>query len=426
MNKEITIYELWYLVVRYKWKMLIFTLLGLILGAGICFNIPQKYEARTDLLIKPITTNSNQPLTSSEIDTTLRLMNTYKELLSSNLMLDLLNEKLDKKMSKSDFMNNISIVSEENSQIISIVVMENQPQRATIIANTFATLFKEQIGVLFHLNNIQLLHNAALGEAPNIVSQYSLYSGIGALFGLFISLILIFIREVYKPKLDGQKKLEHVEQTYLSDVPRMKWWWKPERKREVLADHIHFVGSILEIHLRSSNTKTFVVTSNGKKEGKTLIATELAKHFANDNKKTIYVDANLRQGANTTSLCARSLTKGLAHYLAEDIELEEITQPTVNQYLQVICAGQHIKNPIASFSSKKMSNTIEKLEQIYDVVIIDTASLQVSDALILTKIVDGYVYVANTRKTFVRQASIDFEKLKNLQGRLIGVVLNEA
>lgn len=73
-----------------------------------------------------------------------------------------------------------------------------------------------------------------------------------------------------------------------------------------------------------------------------------------------------------------------------------------------------------------MSNTIEKLEQIYDVVIIDTASLQVSDALILTKIVDGYVYVANTRKTFVRQASIDFEKLKNLQGRLIGVVLNEA
>lgn len=129
--------------------------------------------------------------------------------------------------------------------------------------------------------------------------------------------------------------------------------------------------------------KTIVVTSAEAAEGKSIVAGNLALSFAQNEKKVLIVDCDLRKPSVHKNFKVSNL-KGLSEVLIGKAKLEEVIQSR-NENLDLLTSGKIPPNPSEMLSSSTMSKLIEKLKEKYDIVILDSAPLQaVTDAQILS------------------------------------------
>jgi capsular exopolysaccharide synthesis family protein len=170
---------------------------------------------------------------------------------------------------------------------------------------------------------------------------------------------------------------------------------------------------------------TILVTSTVPREGKTLVAVNLALAISQEiHRKAILVDGDLRKPG--IHLEAHPDPKGLAHYLSNQTPVSEILLNSVAENLQIIPAGDSTRKSAELIGSKKMSELLAALRQSGDdtYVIIDSSPiLSTSDPMLLSKLVDGIVLVVMGNRTpgeSIRRAirSIDREKI-------IGIVFNQ-
>jgi capsular exopolysaccharide synthesis family protein len=102
-----------------------------------------------------------------------------------------------------------------------------------------------------------------------------------------------------------------------------------------------------------------------------------------------------------------------------------VIQPTSIPNLSVLGAGSLPPSPTELLGSKKMSETLEYLKERYDYVFIDSPPvIPVSDAVVLSTIVDGLIFVVRgqtTPKPIVRDA---LAQLDNRKSKILGLVLN--
>jgi capsular exopolysaccharide synthesis family protein len=170
---------------------------------------------------------------------------------------------------------------------------------------------------------------------------------------------------------------------------------------------------------------TILVTSTVPREGKTLVAVNLALAISQEiHRKAILIDGDLRKPG--IHLESYPDPKGLAHYLSNQTPVSEILLNSVAEHLQIIPAGPSTRKSAELIGSKKMSELLMALRQNGDdtYVIIDSPPiLSTSDPTLLSKLVDGIVLVVMGNRTSgesIRRAirSIDREKI-------IGIVFNQ-
>jgi len=170
--------------------------------------------------------------------------------------------------------------------------------------------------------------------------------------------------------------------------------------------------------------KKILVTSSAPQEGKTLSSVNLAGSFAQANKKTIILDCDLRKPRIHTVFNAKRYP-GFTDYIFGQASFEEIVRKTELNNLDVITAGTIPPNPSEILSSPQMEEFLKKLQEIYDMIIVDSAPIiAVTDAEILSRIVDATILVvsANTTEVDLMQKSV--ELLKHERNTFIGVLLN--
>jgi len=170
--------------------------------------------------------------------------------------------------------------------------------------------------------------------------------------------------------------------------------------------------------------KTLLFTSSMPGEGKTTTATNTAIMFARMGSRILVIDADLRQPSCLRALSVQS-DLGLSDYLANLAELDQVIIPTSIPNLSVLGAGSIPPSPTELLGSKRMAETLGYLKQRYDFVFIDSPPvIPVSDAVVLSTIVDGLIFVVRgqmTPKPVVRKA---LAQLGNRQSTILGMVLN--
>lgn len=172
--------------------------------------------------------------------------------------------------------------------------------------------------------------------------------------------------------------------------------------------------------------KVILVTSGKKSEGKTTLATNLSATLAQSANRTIIIDADLRRPALHRSFGIESKTSGLVDYLTGQKSLDQVIRMTPVDGLFVIPAGPIPPNPSELLGSKKMADLIEELRQEFDYVIIDTPPvLPVTDAVLLSRAVDGVVLVVRGQETQKQVAKEAASRLQQAGARILGVVLND-
>jgi capsular exopolysaccharide synthesis family protein len=105
---------------------------------------------------------------------------------------------------------------------------------------------------------------------------------------------------------------------------------------------------------------------------------------------------------------------------------EAIERIDPNTSLWVLTAGPHPPNPAELLSSTKMDSLMGELRQRYDHLVIDSPPvLLVTDATILSTLVDGVLLVAESRVTPPGALVRAHRTLGIAGGRVLGVVVNK-
>jgi len=176
--------------------------------------------------------------------------------------------------------------------------------------------------------------------------------------------------------------------------------------------------------------KTILITSTMPEEGKSWVASNLAVTFAQAGKKVIIIDADMRKGRLYRIFNAPP-RPGLSNYLSnfsenQDMKIDNYIQPTLVENLRIIPAGNIPPNPSELLITKRMKNLLNELSEKADIVIIDgTPAKLVTDSIILSRIADATIIVSAHNETKKDDLKSITKDIKNVGGKLIGVVYNK-
>ncbi|MBE5937088.1 MAG: polysaccharide biosynthesis tyrosine autokinase [Lachnospiraceae bacterium] len=176
------------------------------------------------------------------------------------------------------------------------------------------------------------------------------------------------------------------------------------------------------------SVKVILLTSCTPNEGKSTVGMRLSQALAEDNKKVILIDADLRKSVlvGRHGITSAQPIKGLSHYLSGQAKLEDTICATNIENMFAIFAGPVTPNPTELLGNHYFESMINSLREEYDYIIIDAPPLgSVIDAAILTKWCDGTILVIESNAISYRFAQDVKKQLEIAECKILGVILNK-
>lgn len=175
------------------------------------------------------------------------------------------------------------------------------------------------------------------------------------------------------------------------------------------------------------DVKVIALTSCTPNEGKSKVSFQLALSMADDGKKVLFVDADIRKSViiGRHKISAKN-AKGLTHYLSGQNHLNEVICNTNIENLDLIMTGPVPPNPSELLGGKYFKEMIATQREKYDVIIVDTPPLgSVIDSAIIARQCDGVILVVAAEEVSYKFALKVKDQLDVANCKILGVVLNK-
>lgn len=173
------------------------------------------------------------------------------------------------------------------------------------------------------------------------------------------------------------------------------------------------------------NCQKIVVTSSLAGEGKSLNCANLAIALAQNGKRVILLDCDMRK-PKVHHLFHRYQSPGLSEYLAGIEEQPAVHHSNDVEGLHILAAGGTPPNPTELLSSARMGQLFSLLEEQYDYILLDTPPVNVvSDALVLSDKVAGYIMLVRAEVTDRSDLEQALLKLRQVDANVLGFLLND-
>lgn len=171
--------------------------------------------------------------------------------------------------------------------------------------------------------------------------------------------------------------------------------------------------------------KTIVITSSIPGEGKTTTVSNLAITFAQLGSKVLLIDADLRK-PHIHKAFGINNHNGLSNILITRDNYKDYINNSPVENLDIITCGVIPPNPSELLTSNAMKKFIDKTKEDYDLVFLDSPPVgTVTDAAILSTIVDGTILVAASGVVELDAILAAKELLSKVNANVIGIVLNK-
>ncbi|UQS81722.1 Wzz/FepE/Etk N-terminal domain-containing protein [Bombilactobacillus folatiphilus] len=194
MKQTFSLLNVWH-VLRKHWQTILYCL---ILGLGgavilVFAVLKPQYQAQTQVVAS---LSSKTAQNNDEINNNLQLLNTYKEFVVSDIVLedsaqDLQQLGLDRKA--SELKKSIKVVQSQNSLMLTIKVTDANRYASSMIANVLTKVFQTKIKHYFHGDKILIVSKAQVPHhtaQPRRMLLIVLGGVLGTIVGLLLSLVL--------------------------------------------------------------------------------------------------------------------------------------------------------------------------------------------------------------------------------------------
>ena len=175
--------------------------------------------------------------------------------------------------------------------------------------------------------------------------------------------------------------------------------------------------------------KVICVSSSIAHEGKSSVSFNLSSLLSGENTKVLLLDADLRASYLQENLGLKG-KQGLSDILAGKTGCKDysslIRKKEGYPYLDIIVSGKYPPNPSELLASDRMAELLEECKEHYDYIIIDGTPLcVVSDALVLSPHIDGFILVAMAETSSKRMIKNAVSMIRKINGKVLGFVLTK-
>jgi protein-tyrosine kinase len=207
----------------------------------------------------------------------------------------------------------------------------------------------------------------------------------------------------------------------------------------------HFHKSLVAAHTPFSNTveslrslreqllirwfnqgnKSLAIASVSKADGASELLANLAILFSQLNKKTLLIDADLRQPSHQ-KLFGIERKVGLANILANRQGKYEILREKLLPNLSILSAGTQAPNPQELLNREAFPRLLSDLEHVYDIILIDTSPADIGlDYLAVLSKVKAAIIVARKDKTMLADLKMLKAQLDTTKAHVVGSVFQD-
>jgi succinoglycan biosynthesis transport protein ExoP len=317
------------------------------------------------------------------------------------------------------------------------------------------------------IEEVSIIEPAVTPGSPKNAPQAPLNLMLSSLIGVLLGFVLAFVRESMDTSIGTIEGVEEflkvpvlgvmpqadrteIEKTIRKVFPEpldaetveLLWRLSPLFDlKGVVAEGYRSLKVNLQFACSERTVKSLAFASAGLGEGKTTTVINLAITIAQDGRRVLVVDADLRKPAVHSRLGLKR-EPGLSEVLVGNAQWQDVVQtapdlmlgklgfdqilsaPGVDN-LSIITSGHVPPNPSEFFNTQRLVDLIAACEETYDLVIFDSPPiLPVADAVLIGPKVDGVVLVYQVgkigRTPLLRAKTL----LENAQAHIVGVVLS--
>ena len=433
----------WNLILRNLSTFLVLLIVGSSVGLFISIISPKIYESESQIFIStpsPILDISALPEGSSFAE---QRVVSYARLINAPITLVPVINKLALNMSASELASKITSTAPLGTVLINIKVKDISGERAAAIANAVALQFGETINSLEQPEmgtssgvKSTMVRSGIIPNSPSSPNT-KLNVLIGLIFGFVFACLIGILREIFDSTVKNANHLsgKQLLSTILFDEDAEENPLVSEiGNYSVRAESFRHLRTALKLPKSENECEVIAITSALPGEGKTTTSINLAISFAQTGLKVALVEANLRRPSFKKYFDkSNSVSFGLTNIL-DQIDFNKSTKK-FETYFQVfgsatdsiewIYSGNIPPDPAEKLGGSAMRDFISSLKREYDIVIVDTPPvLPVTDAAVISSIVDSVIIVVHAGVTRQVHLSGVIEVLENSNAKIAGVVIN--
>lgn len=423
-------------ILRRNWVVIIAAALAGLMVAGAASMLSKPtYTSETQLFVAIQNSGSVQEMQQGNTFSQARVQS-YVKTVTTPVVLNPVIETLGLETDAQTLGANVKASTDLNTVLINIAVNDTSAVQASAIAQEVAssmiraveTLEKPKTGGSSPVS-LSVITPATVPSAPSAPNT-RLNLLLGAFLGIGLGVGYSILRSTLDSRIRGEEDVRLV-----TDLPILGGiaFDQSATKKPLLtqasaqsprAESFRQLRTNLQFANVTGQAKTVLMTSSVPGEGKSTTATNLAIALAQAGQTVCLVDADLRRPMVHDYLgLDRSL--GLTTALVGSSDVNDLLQPWGEDELYVLASGQIPPNPSELLGSQEMKQLIVRLEQAFDVVVVDAPPLlPVTDAAVLSQHVGGVIVVIGAQKLKRMDLEKSLKSLEMVGSNLLGIVLN--
>ena len=288
------------------------------------------------------------------------------------------------------------------------------------------------------ISNVRGLDHAQLPlkpVSPNMRTNVAIAAIMAIVVGIGVIFLLVFLDRSIKSVSDatqaaGAPVLGVIPQVTSADLggtndDRTRDMYVHENPKSSIAECCRSLRTNILFSAADRELKTLVVCSANQREGKTTSVIYLGTTMAQSGQRTLLIDSDMRRPRLHKSTGV-ALTPGLSNLLIGDDDYDALIKPTEVKDMFVLPCGPTPPNPAELLLTRRFEIVLGELAKRFDRIILDSPPIQpVTDAVVLSKRVDGVILVVRASKTMRDELRRSARMIRDVGGSIVGVIVNE-
>jgi len=201
--------------------------------------------------------------------------------------------------------------------------------------------------------------------------------------------------------------------------------------KSLFAESIRTIRTNIAFASLDKDVKIIINTSPEAGDGKSFITANLAIAYAQEGKKVLLIDADLRRGRQHEIFDVMNVTSGgytnLMLNYRDGIDFNKYIFPTFDKNIDLLPTGPTPPNPVELLGSENNKRLLEKLKKKYDLIIMDcTPIIGLSDAMILSTLSDINLVTVSVKKTRMENLERATKLFEQANAKIDGVIINKS